>query len=68
MEKFTFIAIREKEVVIEKFNYLETCTNLLKLLAEREEKTRNQFGIADKRYMCITDEAGNILAEWKDKD
>ena len=68
MEKFTFVAIREKQVVIEKFNYLDTCTNLLKAWAEREEKARKYFGIKDYRYICITDEAGKILAEWKDKE
>ena len=68
MEKFTFIAIREKEVVIEKLNYLDTCANLMNILIEREGKIRKQFGIKDKKYMCITNENGKILAEWTSKE
>ena len=68
MEKFTFVAIREKSVVIEKFNYLESCTNLLKATVEREEKARKYFGIKDYKHICITDDTGKILAEWKDKE
>ena len=67
MEKFTFVAIKEKEVVIEKFNYLDTCTNLLKATVETEEKARKNFGIKDYRHICITDETGKILAEWTSK-
>ena len=68
MEKFTFVAIREKEVVIEKFNYLETCTNLLDRLVKRERLARKYFGMEDYKYICITDENGKILAKWEDKE
>lgn len=68
MEKFTFITIKEKEVVIEKFNYLDTCVNLMNTLIEKEEEIRKRFGIKDKQYMCITNENGKILAEWISKE
>ena len=68
MEKFTFITINEKEVVIEKFNYLDTCVNLMKKKKKKEEEIRKRFGIKDKKYMCITNENGKILAEWISKE
>ena len=68
MKKFKFVTIKEREVEIDEFNNLETCTNLLKIMIEREINTKKYYGVKERRYMSITDDTGKILAEWKDKD
>ena len=68
MEEFTFIAIKEEEVTIEKFRYLESCTNLLKGITEREKIFREKYGLTNLRYIYITNKNGEILVEWEYKN
>ena len=68
MKEFKFIAIKEEEVVIEQFIYLESCTNLLEALAKREKIFREEYGITNCKRIYITNGDGMILREWEYKN